>query len=908
MVTAAVIGSALDSFFERERSHLKLHRRRQPGNAAAARNTVELFAAAVRQHQAGHLGEAEGGYRRILAIDPQHSGSLHNLGLLALQTGRCDLGADTIARAVALNDRVPDWHYNLAFALSALGRGAEAIAHYRKAVALKPDYVEAHMNLGNALKAEGQTDPAIACYRQVIALRPGAMEAHYNVANVFAEQGRWAEAAEAYERALVLKPDLAQAHTNLGIVLAAQAKLGEAAARHRQALALDPNLVEAHVNLGKVLAEKDRREEAVACYRRALAIDPNHAAAHNNLGVILMADGKLDAAIASYQRAVALRPDLSEAHNNLGIMFAVKGETIRAAECYRQALAIKPDFVEAYNNLGRVFAAERDMDQALRVLARALAIRETTETKTLFVECLKSLRSVPGAADHRDLVVRALSEPWGRPSDIAQFAAGLIMQSPEISGVIARTRSAWPRRLAISELLAPATRAVVARDRLLQALLSSSRIADSGLERFLTVLRAGLLTMAADTPEADAIDTDELQLYCTLARQCFVNDYVFDVASTELAQAKSLRRRLIAALETNASIPVLQLVAVAAYFPLHSLPSPSALLAKSWPDAVAPLLLQQVREPDEERQYRVSIPQLTAIEDTVSLLVQEQYEQNPYPRWVKPAAAPNPITFDDYLRRLFPVSEFHRLGKHRDVEVLVAGCGTGQHSVEIAQRWTGTRVLAVDLSLTSLCYAKRQTERLGLDNIDYAQADILKLEGLGRTFDVIEAAGVLHHLADPQGGWRVLSSLLRPGGFLFIGLYSSVARRDIVDARHFIAGRGYRPTIDDIRRCRQELMDAGEGTALRNVTKTADFGSASECRDLLFHVQEHRTCLPEIKAALAENQLTFLGFEIDPFIRRQYGAHFPDDRAMTDLDRWHDFERENPLTFARMYQFWAQKT
>ena len=102
-------------------------------------------------------------------------------------------------------------------------------------------------------------------------------------------------------------------------------------------------------------------------------------------------------------------------------------------------------------------------------------------------------------------------------------------------------------------------------------------------------------------------------------------------------------------------------------------------------------------------------------------------------------------------------------------------------------------------------------------------------------------------------------------------------------------------------------MDADDGTPLKNVTQTADFCSISECRDLLFHAQEHRTTLQLIKAALAENQLTFLGFEIDSWVRRQYAACFPDDSAMTDLDHWHEFEVENPLTFVRMYQFWAQK-
>ena len=102
-------------------------------------------------------------------------------------------------------------------------------------------------------------------------------------------------------------------------------------------------------------------------------------------------------------------------------------------------------------------------------------------------------------------------------------------------------------------------------------------------------------------------------------------------------------------------------------------------------------------------------------------------------------------------------------------------------------------MLAVDLSLTSLCFAQRQTRALGLTNIDYAQADILRLPSIGRMFDMIDATGVLHHLADPFAGWRALLSMLRPGGLMSLGLYSEIARRDIVYTRDFIAERGYRP-------------------------------------------------------------------------------------------------------------------
>ena len=72
----------------------------------------------------------------------------------------------------------------------------------------------------------------------------------------------------------------------------------------------------------------------------------------------------------------------------------------------------------------------------------------------------------------------------------------------------------------------------------------------------------------------------------------------------------------------------------------------------------------------------------------------------------------------------------------------------------------------------------------------------------GQTFDVIEAGGVLHHLDDPFAGWRVLIELLRPGGFMYLGLYSALGRQHIVNVRQLIAERGYRSSPDDIRRFR----------------------------------------------------------------------------------------------------------
>jgi SAM-dependent methyltransferase len=254
---------------------------------------------------------------------------------------------------------------------------------------------------------------------------------------------------------------------------------------------------------------------------------------------------------------------------------------------------------------------------------------------------------------------------------------------------------------------------------------------------------------------------------------------------------------------------------------------------------------------------------------------------------------------------MFPATAFRPL-QASEVEILVAGCGTGRHAIEAAEMIAGSRLLAVDLSLGSLCYALRMTRKFGVDNVEYAQANLLKLGPLGRTFDLVVAGGVLHHLADPFGGWRALLHLLRPAGFMHLGLYSRIARTDITAGRAFVAERGYAPTPKDIRRCRQDLLEADD-PELAGIARMTDFFTTSECRDLLFHVQEHCFSVPDIKNFLRENELDFLGFKERADVRGRYSRMFPEDVSMTNLDNWEIFENEHPDTFRGMYEFWVQK-
>ena len=285
----------------------------------------------------------------------------------------------------------------------------------------------------------------------------------------------------------------------------------------------------------------------------------------------------------------------------------------------------------------------------------------------------------------------------------------------------------------------------------------------------------------------------------------------------------------------------MQLLLVAAYFPLHSLANAERLLERSWPAPVEAVLTQQVREPLRELRLRADIPRLTGIENPVSRLVQTQYEENPYPRWVRPAPD-TPDTIGNFLSSKFPFARFERPAGRALQDILIAGCGTGQRSIAMAQKFGAPHMLAVDLSLASLGYARRKSEELGL-TIAYAQADILELERQADASSTsLKAWACCITLPIPGPAGVALLSLLRPGGFMLLGLYSEMARRPVLAARTRIAER-VGGGAEDIRSFRQELIQSGDPRPYASILESEDFFSLSACRDLLFHVQEQRVTL-----------------------------------------------------------------
>ncbi|MDC1442400.1 class I SAM-dependent methyltransferase [Rhodospirillaceae bacterium] len=419
-------------------------------------------------------------------------------------------------------------------------------------------------------------------------------------------------------------------------------------------------------------------------------------------------------------------------------------------------------------------------------------------------------------------------------------------------------------------------------------------------EQLLQRLRKAFLTIA----DLEKPNDTTLKLQCALALHCFTNEYIYGEDEAETSRIVALEKYIVETLANKSTFPARHIACLASYRPLVNYSWANDLIV---PELMKGVFSRQVYQIQYEHTLIGSIQSLSKITENTSVSVKKQYEENPYPRWVSVGMVQPLMTIQEVTvaagLRTQPLS--YNTNKPN---ILIAGCGTGQHSLEAAARYNNSHIIGIDLSLSSLSFALRRTKELGIDNIEYLHGDILNIGNLGKEFDVVEAMGVLHHMKFPKMGWRILKDCLKPGGLMRIGLYSTMARQDLLKIKEELGDLSLPITHQKICDYRKKITTSKDPNIQRG-TRYSDFYATSELRDLLFHVQEHTFTLPQIKGLLEELNLTFCGFEsVDESTREKLANGKSNLNNLYSLDSWHEFEMSNPDYFTGMYSFWVQKT
>ena len=540
--------------------------------------------------------------------------------------------------------------------------------------------------------------------------------------------------------------------------------------------------------------------------------------------------------------------------------FKEQGKLEKAIEYYQQALKLQPDHADACNNMGVTFQGLTftQPNPDLQKIIISLLDKKTIVTSSEIASAAISLLKFEAEIDQH-------------------------LQTSSVQGVMTKV-------MAIVKDLSELPRVL--------KLMSVCPLPDLELENLFRELRKSLLLNVADLIGS----AEELEIQSALALHCFTNEYIYYQSEREDEALAVLEASVKQALSKGEQPSPQSILCLASYKPLNQYEWSSSLLIT---DKIEDVFIRQVIEPNQESRFKTDLPVLEEITDKVSSKVRDQYEVSPYPRWVDLGLALKPAPISKVVETIKLKLFDDKIQEVEAPNILIAGCGTGQHSILTATRFKDSKVLAIDLSLSSLSYAKRKTQELGINNIEYMQADILDLGKLGRQFDIVESGGVLHHMQDPVAGWRVLTDCLKPGGLMRIGLYSELARQHIVKIRQEISKAGIGSSDVSMKSFRTTVIKS-DHSHHKQILNSSDFYSLSELKDLLFHVQEHRFTIPQIQDCLSELGLKFCGFETDKIV-----SHFKLTRTSAgdpyELAKWQAYEEANPRAFAGMYQFWCQK-
>jgi len=127
--------------------------------------------------QAGKLNQASAICHQILNVQPNQIDALHLLGIIALRDGDMELAVSFLSKVTQRSPNNPEYFCNLGLAYHEQGKLDLARKHYQKAISLNPRYADAHYNL-HAIQLN-DIENSIHSLEKVLEINPNDMDARF---------------------------------------------------------------------------------------------------------------------------------------------------------------------------------------------------------------------------------------------------------------------------------------------------------------------------------------------------------------------------------------------------------------------------------------------------------------------------------------------------------------------------------------------------------------------------------------------------------------------------------------------------------------------------------------------------------------------------------------------------------
>ncbi len=705
----------------------------------------------------------------------------------------------------------------------------------------------------------GDTNKAIKLYEDCIYKFPIHLFSRINLAFLYYSLDYLEKAKSIIDKAIEIKGNLANAYCIKGLIVKRMGNRSDSEALFKKAIEIDSEYVDAYINLGLLYKESNNYEKAERNYLHAIEIDNHSAIAHLNIGACYKEQGLLDKGILHTEIALKLKSNIPNGNLNLATIYREKGDYCKSYEFAKKELKSNSNESMTYQLIGNLFKDRKLIN--------------------------------PNAKSDREILSKLLNREDISHREIFLNVKDLV-SNEVLKGIMKDERLSENKDFNI-----------IRKDKEILKALTLMIFCSPNWEKALRNIRKQLLL---NYNQRKKEDKQSINFLIALASQCFLNEYVYDQEEEEQKELEKLKQSFRIGERSDYIISLL-----ACYESLYTIEEEISFFSKnkSKNKYFNELLLLQIQEPHKEKSLSKTITKYGEIEDSVSLKVKDQYEENPYPRWrYNSYSKENKLNIFSAINSEISPSHIEPDDmevKDSKANILIAGCGTGIQIIE-ATRYENCEITAIDLSNSSISYAKRKIEEYGLENINLFEMDILEIKQLKKEFELIECSGVLHHMENPTLGLSNLLGVLKPNGYMKLGLYSKYAREIITRVRELINNEGIASTRDGIRKFRSEVLNSNIKD-FNDISLSSDFYSMSMCRDLCFHSHERCYCIKEIKEILSDFNLEFLGFILPQNLKDKYKRQYNNDISLKDLSNWEIFEENNKGIFRDMYQFWVKK-
>ncbi len=296
------------------------------------------------------------------------------------------------AKALALDQKLPQAHKLMGDALQKTGKTQEAIGYYEQAIALQPSFAKAYVNLGSLYANQKQWQKALDFYQQALKTDPELMTIHQHLARILLLQQQSEVAVEQAEE--IPSTLTAEDYLHEGKVFKHEGKLEEALKKYRLAAEIAPQEIEIYREIVDVSERLGLWQDAARYCRLILQLSNSHSASTthqvstlvqarpsqllrqpaesqklNGFDYLELAQNsikekKYKAAITYYHRAIERQPDLIDAYLGWGELLSKLGAKDQAIACYLQGLKQVQDNPEIYYRLGNLYQLKSKWSQA----------------------------------------------------------------------------------------------------------------------------------------------------------------------------------------------------------------------------------------------------------------------------------------------------------------------------------------------------------------------------------------------------------------------------------------------------------------------------------------------------------------------------------------------------------------